>query len=124
GSFFRLGCPSPYFRPQALCIRELLRTTLPLDRQHRIERRWRAGAAHVAKADLREERLVLVERPLLPFGAREHVEILHLRPRRAALVVQEQLLGDQDRPARWQPLVDPSDELEDLLLSPIVENPP
>ena len=72
--------------------------------------------------DLLEQRLVFADGPLLALGVEEHAQALHLGPERPALVVVEQLLGDQQGAAGRQPVEDALQQGQDLVLRPVVED--
>ena len=64
-----------------------------------------AATFDVGKTGLFEKRFILFQRPFLSLRAGEHVQVLHLRPARAGLIVEQQLFGDQ-QPAAGRQLVE------------------
>ena len=65
---------------------------------------------------------VLGQRALLALGGQQHIQGLQDRPARAGLVIVEQLLGDKQRSAFGQALIDFSQERVNLILAPVMDD--
>jgi hypothetical protein len=70
----------------------------------------------LTKAALLQERLVFGGRALPPFGADQHIQRLQVGGRRADPVVVQQALGDQQRSAGRQTVVDAAEQTQDFVL--------